>query len=117
MRLSRANMPLASDDRTHSQSIYPSTHYNLAPQFRPGFINLQHFCHSRWRNPVRLSKSGVTERLKQRRAFTSLNSREELVAAKTVLVKGVALVILILAAPLCALIILFIKFERSRRNL
>jgi hypothetical protein len=30
----------------------------LAPTFRLGFINLQHFCHSRWRNPVRLSKSG-----------------------------------------------------------
>jgi hypothetical protein len=24
----------------------------------PGCINLQYFCHSRWRNPVRLSKSG-----------------------------------------------------------
>src|SRR5205085_6495736 len=38
----------------------PSPHYNLAPHFRPGFINLQHFCHSRWRNPVRLSKSGLS---------------------------------------------------------
>src|SRR5207302_3147629 len=28
----------------------------------PGFINLQHFCHSRWRNPVRLSKSGLATR-------------------------------------------------------
>src|ERR1700730_14516340 len=58
MRLSRANIPLASEDRTHSQAIPPSPHYNLAPHFWPGFINLQHFCHSRWRNPVRLSKSG-----------------------------------------------------------
>src|SRR3984893_16493836 len=58
MRLSRANLPLASEDRTHSQAVYPSLYYNLAPHFRPGFINLQHFCHSRWRNPVRLSKSG-----------------------------------------------------------
>src|ERR1700730_6385573 len=58
MRLSRANIPLASEDRTHSQAISPSPHYNLAPHFWPGFINLQHFCHSRWRNPVRLSKSG-----------------------------------------------------------
>src|ERR1700736_2221955 len=60
MRLSRANIPLASEDRTHSQAISPSPHYNLAPHFWPGFINLQHFCHSRWRNPVRLSKSGVS---------------------------------------------------------
>src|SRR5215472_8331214 len=30
--------------------------------FRPGLINLQHFCHSRWRNPVRLSKSGIGDR-------------------------------------------------------
>src|SRR6202011_2052712 len=60
MRLSRANIPLASEDRTHSQAISPSPHYNLAPHFWPGFINLQHFCHSRWRNPVRLSKSGQT---------------------------------------------------------
>src|ERR1700731_3725382 len=59
MRLSRANIPLASEDCTHSQAISPSPHYNLAPHFWPGFINLQHFCHSRWRNPVRLSKSGV----------------------------------------------------------
>src|SRR6202011_5781734 len=59
MRLSRANIPLASEDRTHSQAISPSPHYNLAPHFWPGFINLQHFCHSRWRNPVRLSKSGL----------------------------------------------------------
>src|ERR1700730_10641676 len=58
MRLSRANIPLASEDRTHSQAISPSPHYNLAPHFWPGFINLQHFRHSRWRNPVRLSKSG-----------------------------------------------------------
>src|SRR6266403_5362698 len=58
MRLSRANIPLASEDRTHSQAIYPYPPYNLAPHFWPGFINLQHFCHSRWRNPVRLSKSG-----------------------------------------------------------
>src|SRR5580700_6703168 len=58
MRLSRANIPLASEDRTHSQAISPSPHYNLAPHFWPGFINLQHFCHSRWRNPGRLSKSG-----------------------------------------------------------
>src|SRR3984893_10903395 len=61
MRLSRANIPLASEDRTHSQAISPSPHYNLAPHYRPGFINLQHFCHSRWRNPVRLSKSGNSE--------------------------------------------------------
>src|SRR3984893_1433673 len=61
MRLSRANIPLASEDRTHSQAIWPYPHYNLAPHSRPGFINLQHFCHSRWRNPVRLSKSGVAE--------------------------------------------------------
>src|SRR5437660_2682762 len=60
MRLSRANIPLASENRTHSQAISPSPHYNLAPHFRPGFINLQHFCHSRWRNTVRLSKSGLT---------------------------------------------------------
>src|ERR1700730_3424998 len=60
MRLSRANIPLASEDRTHSQAISPSPHYNLAPHIWPGFINLQHFCHSRWRNPVRLSKSGLT---------------------------------------------------------
>src|SRR6202035_1890315 len=59
MRLSRANIPLASEDRTYSQAIKLSSHYNLAPHFRLGFINLQHFCHSRWRNPVRLSKSGV----------------------------------------------------------
>jgi hypothetical protein len=58
MRLSRANIPLASEDRTHSQAIEPYPHYNLAPHIWPGFINLQHFCHSRWRNPVRLSKSG-----------------------------------------------------------
>src|SRR6202040_3186549 len=58
MRLSRANIPLASEDRTYSQAIKLSSHYNLAPHFRLGFINLQHFCHSRWRNPVRLSKSG-----------------------------------------------------------
>src|SRR6202011_1034601 len=57
MRLSRAHIPLASEDRTHSQAISPSPHYNLAPHICPGFINLQHFCHSRWRNPVRLSKS------------------------------------------------------------
>src|SRR3984893_13148812 len=62
MRLSRANIPLASEDRTHSQAIWPSPHYNLAPHSRPGFINLQHFCHSRSRNPVRLSKSGLRER-------------------------------------------------------
>src|ERR1700730_10737721 len=62
MRLSRANIPLASEDRTYSQAIKLSSHYNLAPHFRLGFINLQHFCHSRWRNPVRLSKSG-SERL------------------------------------------------------
>src|SRR5712672_3763648 len=55
-----ANIPLASEDRAHSQAISPSPHYNLAPHFWPGFINLQHFCHSRWRNPVRLSKSGPT---------------------------------------------------------
>src|ERR1700746_131077 len=60
MRLSRANIPLASEDRTHGQAKSPSSHYNLAPHFWPGFINLQHFCHSRWRNPVRLSKSGLT---------------------------------------------------------
>src|ERR1700730_14329348 len=59
MRLSRANIPLASEDRTYSQAIKLSSHYNLAPHFRLGFINLQHFCHSRWRNPVRLSKSGL----------------------------------------------------------
>src|ERR1700736_159752 len=59
MRLSRANIPLASEDRTHSQAISTSPHNNLAPHFLPGFINLQHFCHSRWRNPVPLSKSGV----------------------------------------------------------
>src|SRR5580704_17624503 len=59
MRLSRANIPLASEDRTHSQAISTSPHNNLAPHFRPGFINLQHFCRSRWRNPVRLSKSGL----------------------------------------------------------
>jgi hypothetical protein len=41
--------------------ISPSPHYNLAPHFWPGFINLQHFCHSRWRNPVRLSKSGLSQ--------------------------------------------------------
>src|SRR6266480_7170835 len=58
MRLSRANIPLASEDRSHSQAKSHFTHYNLAPQFWPGLINLQHFCHSRWRNPVRLSKSG-----------------------------------------------------------
>src|ERR1700747_2673024 len=58
MRLSRATIPLASEDRTHGQAKSPSSHYNLAPHFWPGFINLQHFCHSRWRNPVRLSKSG-----------------------------------------------------------
>src|ERR1700730_7028440 len=58
MRLSRANIPLASEDRTHSQAIYTSPHNNLAPHFLPGFINLQHFRHSRWRNPVRLSKMG-----------------------------------------------------------
>src|SRR6202008_4882615 len=63
MRLSRANIPLASEDRTHSQAISPYPHYNLAPHFWPGFINLQHFCHSRWRNPVRLSKSGQDSRL------------------------------------------------------
>src|SRR5258705_8115462 len=62
MRLSRANIPLASEDRTHSQAIYPYPPYNLAPHFWPGFINLQHFCHSRWRNPVRLSKSGLSYR-------------------------------------------------------
>src|ERR1700720_2555099 len=60
MRLSRANIPLTSEDHTHTQAIHPSPHYNLAPHFWPGFINLQHFCHSRWRNPVRLSKSGLT---------------------------------------------------------
>src|ERR1700730_11714394 len=59
MRLSRANIPLASEDRTHSQAIYTSPHNNLAPHFLPGFINLQHFRHSRWRNPVRLSKMGI----------------------------------------------------------
>src|SRR6266480_434199 len=59
MRLSRANIPLASEDRSHSQAKSHFTHYNLAPQFWPGLINLQHFCHSRWRNPVRLSKSGL----------------------------------------------------------
>src|ERR1700730_6325690 len=59
MRLSRANIPLASEDRTHSQAISTYPHNNLAPHFLPGFINLQHFCHSRWRNPVRLSKSGL----------------------------------------------------------
>src|ERR1700738_2955177 len=63
MRLSRANIPLASEDRTHSQAISPSPHYNLAPHFWPGFINLQHFCHSRWRNPVRLSKSGLATKV------------------------------------------------------
>src|ERR1700730_12385110 len=62
MRLSRANIPLASEDRTHSQAISTYPHNNLAPHFLPGFINLQHFCHSRWRNPVRLSKSGITGR-------------------------------------------------------
>src|ERR1700738_4428329 len=62
MRLSRANIPLASEDRTHSQVIWTSPHNNLAPHFRPGSINLQHFCHSRWRNPVRLSKSGLGNR-------------------------------------------------------
>src|ERR1700719_1088302 len=72
MRLSRANIPLASEDRTHSQAISPSPHYNLAPHFWPGFINLQHFCHSRWRNPVRLSKSGEAER------FRSLEINDEL---------------------------------------
>src|SRR3984893_6784575 len=60
MRLSRANIPLASEDRTHSQAIYTSPHNNLAPHFLPGFINLQHFRHSRWRNPVRLSKMGLS---------------------------------------------------------
>src|SRR3984893_19275853 len=62
MRLSRANIPLASEDRTHSQAISTYPHNNLAPHFLPGFINLQHFRHSRWRNPVRLSKSGETVR-------------------------------------------------------
>src|ERR1700730_10937401 len=60
MRLSRAYIPLASEDRTHSQAIYTYPHNNLAPHFLPGFINLQHFRHSRWRNPVRLSKMGTT---------------------------------------------------------
>src|ERR1700746_4127340 len=67
MRLSRANIPLASEDRTHGQAKSPSPHYNLAPHFWPGFINLQHFCHSRWRNPVRLSKSGQAPSLPRRR--------------------------------------------------
>jgi len=53
----------------------------------------------------------VAERLKQRHAFSLLNRREELVSSKTILNKGVALVILILVAPLCALIMLFIKLE------
>src|ERR1700747_2809055 len=61
MRLSRATIPLASEYRTHGQAKSPSSHYNLAPHFWPGFINLQDFCHSRWRNPVRLSKSGETK--------------------------------------------------------
>src|ERR1700719_663762 len=65
MRLSRANIPLASEDRTYSQAIKLSSHYNLAPHFRLGFINLQHFCHSRWRNPVRLSKSGMGAALEE----------------------------------------------------
>src|SRR6266480_2679537 len=35
MRLSRANIPLASEDRSHSQAKSHFTHYNLAPQFWP----------------------------------------------------------------------------------
>jgi hypothetical protein len=58
MRLSRANMPLASQTRPHSQSISTNYYHNLAPHFRSGFVNLQHFRHSQWRNPVQLSKSG-----------------------------------------------------------
>src|ERR1700730_5800691 len=60
MRLSRAYIPLASEDRTHSQAIYTYPHNSLVPHFLPGFINLRHFRHSRWRNPVRLSKMGLT---------------------------------------------------------
>src|ERR1700745_3820974 len=74
MSLSRANIPLASEDRTHGQAKSPSSHYNLAPHFRPGFINLQHFCHSRWRNPVPLSKSGIMASISP--IATSINDSE-----------------------------------------
>src|SRR6201981_2717880 len=78
MRLSRANIPLESEDRTHSQAIYPYPHYNLAPHFWPGFINLQHFCHSRWRNPVRLSKSGLGDQIL---ALANGKTQQEIAAA------------------------------------
>src|SRR6266581_3531597 len=58
MRLSRANMPLASGYGAWCQALSGFHCKNLAPHFPLGFINLQYFCHSRWRNPVRLSKSG-----------------------------------------------------------
>src|SRR5437870_10301883 len=60
MRLSRANMPLASGYGAWCQALSGFHCKNLAPHFPPGFINLQYFCHSRWRNPVRLSKSGLS---------------------------------------------------------
>src|SRR2546425_1217628 len=57
MRLSRANMPLASGYGAWCQALSGFHCKNLAPHFPPGFINLQYFCHSRWRNPGRLSES------------------------------------------------------------
>src|ERR1700731_1643116 len=77
MRLSRANIPLASEDRTYSQAISPSPHYNLAPHFWPGFINLQHFCHSQWRNPVRLSKSGLDGKNRKTRLRHEVGGRSQ----------------------------------------
>src|ERR1700730_13356168 len=91
MRLSRANIPLASEDRTHSQAIYTSPHNNLAPHFLPGFINLQHFRHSRWRNPVRLSKMGLTAATNASRnqggrplAKRKLSTRQMLIASPVI---------------------------------
>src|SRR5438445_8232750 len=71
MRLSRANMPLASGYGAWCQALSGFHCKNLAPHFPPGFINLQHFCHSRWRNPVRLSKSGLSSCLELTRMWRS----------------------------------------------
>src|SRR5438876_4086674 len=76
MRLSRANMPLASGYGAWCQALSGFHCKNLAPHFPPGFINLQYFCHSRWRNPVRLSESGLTSDALERLLTDAIRRRQ-----------------------------------------
>ena len=67
--LDRFTILIARIDHDDADHTYTRA---VAPHFWPGFINLQHFCHSRWQNPVRLSKSG------QRRTIWNLGQRTTL---------------------------------------